>query len=502
MNAQEIKRQVPIERVFEYFGHPVKGNKVHCPFPQNHNHDDRQASVSLKNGRATCFSQGCFQGDDIFAVVGKMEGLSNFKDQKQFLERAFLLDDSGKQGKPKILRSYRWSDKEGRECFHRRMSSGPKFVWNSKADGTGRPTLKPCTPDLYQRDDVLKANIVIVCAGERDVETINEWLKILDLFPDHVATANHTGESSVKAESFVILHGKKRVYVLGDNDPTGLTFRGKVLEFLQEKVGELFPLTIPKEWNDPTEWGQNGGTAQDFQVILDTAKLYIHPSPDNDELRLASSALTGPALVAGTHSTDQGLTKEIADKILRGHHFAQDQGGLLYQYDNGVYRPKGKEVVAQLVKKILEDEGRTKSWSSHRTNEIFEYIRVGALVLWPQPPLDIVNVRNGLLHLDPMSALKPHTPEHLCSIQLPVTFDPEANCPGWDQFIQDVFPDDAPGVGVGNLRLLDGAGGLLSESYFVARWRGQWQKHLPSGTPGLSWEGQCQFCHAPATRRR
>ena len=142
-------------------------------------------------------------------------------------------------------------------------------------------------------------------------------------------------------------------------------------------------------------------------------------------------------------STDKGLTKEIADKIWQDHHFARDGGGLLYHFENGVYLPNGKNVVAWLVRKILEDEGRTKSWSSHRTNEISEYIRVGAPDLWPQPPLNIVNLKNGLLHLDPTPVLKPHTPEHRCSIQLPVVFDPSATCPAWDQFIQEVFPPDA-----------------------------------------------------------
>jgi len=31
-------------------------------------------------------------------------------------------------------------------------------------------------------------------------------------------------------------------------------------------------------------------------------------------------------------------------------------------------------------------------------------------------------------------------------VQLPIAFDPAAKCPGWDQFIADVFPGDSEAV--------------------------------------------------------
>jgi putative DNA primase/helicase len=53
-----------------------------------------------------------------------------------------------------------------------------------------------------------------------------------------------------------------------------------------------------------------------------------------------------------------------------------------------------------------------------------------------------VNVLNGLLNVA-TRILSPHSPDFLSPVQLPVNFDPTAQCPGWDKFIEDVFPCDS-----------------------------------------------------------
>ena len=137
-----------------------------------------------------------------------------------------------------------------------------------------------------------------------------------------------------------------------------------------------------------------------------------------------------------------GLTKELADAITQDMCFAQDAGGFLYYFVGGVYRPKAEEYVRRRVKGLLEADERTKEWTSGAANEVVEYIRVDAPQLWPEPPLDIVNVQNGLLDVVTRT-LAPHAPTHLSVVQIPVAYDPEATCPGWEKFVDDVFPADA-----------------------------------------------------------
>jgi P4 family phage/plasmid primase-like protien len=136
-----------------------------------------------------------------------------------------------------------------------------------------------------------------------------------------------------------------------------------------------------------------------------------------------------------------GLTKEIADAILLDDYFAQDQGGAIYVYRGGIYRPKGEQHIKQRVKILLEAWGASSSWNVKRVHEVVAYIATDAPSLWEQPPLHIVCLLNGRYDLN-QEKLLPHSPEYLSSIQIPVVFDPEAACPTWDRFTADVLPPD------------------------------------------------------------
>ena len=57
----------------------------------------------------------------------------------------------------------------------------------------------------------------------------------------------------------------------------------------------------------------------------------------------------------------------------------------------------------------------------------------------------VLNLKNGLLDLRTYE-LKPHTPDYPSLSQLPVTYDPRANCPRFQQFLDEVLykGDDVP----------------------------------------------------------
>ena len=137
-----------------------------------------------------------------------------------------------------------------------------------------------------------------------------------------------------------------------------------------------------------------------------------------------------------------GVTKLLADAILEDDHFAQDAGGKLFRYAGGTYKQHAERYIRRRVKEILEEQGASDKWSSHRANETVEYIRADAPELWEKPPTDRVNVANGILHLK-RRKLQPHTPDHLSPVQLPVQYDPAAECPEWEKFVADTFPADA-----------------------------------------------------------
>jgi P4 family phage/plasmid primase-like protien len=137
-----------------------------------------------------------------------------------------------------------------------------------------------------------------------------------------------------------------------------------------------------------------------------------------------------------------GLVKQLSDDISSAEQFAQDQSGELYRFNNGVYVPDGERHVKRLVKTLLEKRNETQVWSSNRAKEVVEYLRVDSPLLWERPPLDLINVKNGLLDVT-TGELSPHSPEFLSTVQLPVVFDASAECPAWERFVADVFPKDA-----------------------------------------------------------
>ena len=144
---------------------------------------------------------------------------------------------------------------------------------------------------------------------------------------------------------------------------------------------------------------------------------------------------------SGRGQNPRNFVPQAAAAIGGSEHFAQDTSGTLYRFSNGVYLPDGAEFLRQRFKHYLEDLGLQEGWSSHKANELVEYLRIDAPFLWERPPSEVVNVLNGLLNVE-TGLLEPHRPDFLSTVQLPVYFDASATCPKWHRFVSQVFPGD------------------------------------------------------------
>ena len=123
--------------------------------------------------------------------------------------------------------------------------------------------------------------------------------------------------------------------------------------------------------------------------------------------------------------------------VLDSHTFATDGHGLfIYDADLGRYVPADDK-----LRNILADTLKHE-WSQAKVNHIFTWYKDRAPKLWDPPPLDRVNVLNGVLNLE-SGDLQPHSPDFLSHIQINAAWDPEAQCPAIDRFVQRVFPYDA-----------------------------------------------------------
>lgn len=141
--------------------------------------------------------------------------------------------------------------------------------------------------------------------------------------------------------------------------------------------------------------------------------------------------------------TDSDITVDwMASAITARYQFAKDQSEKLHVFRDGCYRPEGQDIVHREVKRILGLLGQSARWSSHRSAEVVSYISVDLRTLWERPPLDKINLINGLLNVNTRK-LEKHSSDFLSPVQLPIKYDPEARCPNWERFIATTFPKDA-----------------------------------------------------------
>jgi P4 family phage/plasmid primase-like protien len=110
-----------------------------------------------------------------------------------------------------------------------------------------------------------------------------------------------------------------------------------------------------------------------------------------------------------------------------------DTEEILY-YRNGLYHSGGEQVIKVELEKMAG-----YSIKNHQRNEIIAHIKYRTIVHREDfdSDINIINVKNGLVNL--MSGeIKPHSPDYLSLVQLPVKYDPMALCPKIIRFLIDV----------------------------------------------------------------
>ena len=114
----------------------------------------------------------------------------------------------------------------------------------------------------------------------------------------------------------------------------------------------------------------------------------------------------------------------------------RDQSLYMYDQEFGRYAPGEGLLRRCLTTSLLE------RWTSAKADMAVKWATDNAPEIWDTPPLDRLNVLNGILDVA-SGKLEPHSPDFLFPIQINAAWNPGAECPAIDRFIQQVFPDDA-----------------------------------------------------------
>ena len=122
--------------------------------------------------------------------------------------------------------------------------------------------------------------------------------------------------------------------------------------------------------------------------------------------------------------------------------FMKDNDVGLY-YDNGIYHEGAERCIAARCQQLV---GINPVLTTHAINEIIGHIKRSSYHDRNEFNLDktVINVKNGLLNIL-TGELREHTPDYLCNVQIPVTYDPKADCPKIKKFLKEIHPaEDVP----------------------------------------------------------
>jgi putative DNA primase/helicase len=402
-----------------------KGWQARCPV-----HDDRVASLSIgvgDNGGAVIYCQAGCATEDVAVALG--------------LTMADLMPASDRNGNgaPKrIVATYDYRDESGELLFQVVRFHPPKDFRQRKRNGSGwNWSVKGVRVVPFRLPELMAAPdaVVFVVEGEKDVDN----LAAVGL----VATCNAGGAGKWRDKHAAFLKGR-HVVILPDNDDPGRKHAEQVASSLSGIAASvrIVELSNLPEKGDVSDWLTAGGTKDELMRLVDAAAQWTAHESNGKEPGGSAPARGKSDTTGAAPGENVGLVKRLADHICRAEHFAQDVGGKLYRYQAGVYKAHAEKFVKGTVKRLVNEWKISKAWSPKLAGDAVEYIRVDSPELWDRPPLEVVNVRNGFVRVVD-KVLLPHTPDHLSTVQLPITFDASATCSSIDQFVGEVFPSDA-----------------------------------------------------------
>jgi hypothetical protein len=242
---------------------------VRCPF-----HDDKLPSFSINiqkgvwNCHAGCGGGGIldfemrFMKCDHATASGNVAELLGKKQTAMFTQQ------------PEA--KYEYHDALGGLLFEKLRYPAKRFVLRKPAaNGRGwEYTLGDIEKPLYRLPEVLVANHVVVCEGEKDADTVrNLNLSKREKNWFLAATTNFDGAEKWRDEYSVFLAGKV-VVILPDNDEPGRRHAEQVAQSVYRHTQQVRIVTLPglPEKGDVTDWMNAGHSVEELleQIRLAT----------------------------------------------------------------------------------------------------------------------------------------------------------------------------------------------------------------------------------------
>lgn len=363
-------------------------------------------------------------------------------------------------------------EKQDRPISYREYPDGSrKWAWKGVETprplyGLDRLALKPDAP-------------VIICEGEKatDAATIH--------FPDYVCMTSPNGAGSPHKADWEPLKGRE-VMIWPDHDDEGLKYAKSVANQVK-KIGCQsvsiinVPDCFPKKW-DLADDLPEGKRAKDLIQMIQEADLVLDPlenlverskldlgepfKPDVSEAlselkkndraayetlrsKLKSVKVRVTALdkhLIEKHDDNEEDHLDLARLVIDavgGENLIGTSAHIWKWRDSGVWRLCEDRALKQLVQSALEDNGdKIFRGTIDAVTEVLKTEIYSPDHIWNENK-SIINVQNGELCFGEFGwVLSDHNRESYCSTQIPIIYDPEADCPRFKQFLDEIFVDD------------------------------------------------------------
>jgi hypothetical protein len=217
----------------------MKRGKANCPF---HDCDSRSLSVDTKTGLFRCHFPGCAASGDVFKFYGLKHGINgDFPKVLAGIAADFGISGNGanphQEPTRKLVKRYAYADADGNILFYKNRYE-PKGFSVSRPDGNGGiiSGLGDVQPVLYNRPEILDAELVFVVEGEKDADNLNSI--------GITATTNFDGAGKWKENYSKDLAGK-HVVIVPDDDEAGRAHAQLVAESLHGAARSIRILQLP-----------------------------------------------------------------------------------------------------------------------------------------------------------------------------------------------------------------------------------------------------------------
>ena len=398
---------------------------AHCPLPE-HGSRDKNPSFSVNAAQGTFF---CHKEK----IGGGLKRLAALTGHQLPDEQIKAGHDGGSR---QIDATYDYKDAAG-HLLYQTVRFSPKGFAQRRPD-PDRPggwlwNLNGAKSVPYRLPGLLEAlaasEQVFIVEGEKDANRLAAW--------GLCATTNHGGAGKWQAAHADYFPEGAKVVLLPDNDGTGTIHMRHVRNLLRQRKCDVTLLKLDglPEKGDVSDWINAGHTKEELLQMLadqepgkfaltDVGNAERLAAQHADKLRYCGA--WGKWNVWDGRRWEDDETGEACRRAVETVRSIKEQAGRIHSL-------KHRKAVVQFAE---------RSEAEPRLRALLKLGQCQSALVARSGDFDtdswLLNVENGTLDLR-SGALQPHDPARLITKLAMAPYDPSANCPTWETFIERVF---------------------------------------------------------------